>query len=195
MAVTDLNDLSDEVLMKRYGKGNSLAFELLYQRHKAPLFRFFLRQLNDRAICEELYQDVWSKVISNRKNYKDTAKFTTWLYTIARNRLTDYFRTTVNSNNIVQSSNEDLNCNDSKELVCDMHPERIVESEDASNKLKELVTNLPTQQREAFILKYEGGFNHSDIAKITGQKQETIKSQVRYALNKLKAGLFGGAHE
>ena len=196
MTLSDFEGLSDELLMKRYGEGNTAAFDLLYQRHKGPLFRFTLRQVPNRSIAEELYQDVWSKVIANRQDYHVSAKFTTWLYTIARNRVIDYFRVigkvpdaTIIEDDVAVSDGE------VQHLVCEHRPELIVESEQAAAQLKSLVKDLPPQQREAFLLKYESGFNHRDIAEITGQKEETIKSQVRYALNKLKLGLFGGQHE
>ena len=193
MTVAELDSLSDESLMKRYGQGNMSAFEILYGRHKAPLFRFVFRQVNDRALSEELYQDVWAKVIAQRSDYHVSSKFTTWLYTIARNRVIDFYRTQGK-----YSANIDLQDASSAEedaLICDHRPELVLESEKAADHLKKMIADLPADQREAFLLKYEGGFNHRAIAEITGQKEETIKSQVRYALGKLKAGLFGGNHE
>lgn len=196
MTIIEIDRLSDEVLMKRYSKGNAAAFERLYQRHKGPLFRFVLRQVSDQATAEELFQDIWSKIIAQRNEYHVTAKFTTWLYTIARNRIIDHYR--VNGKSIQNTSlNDETDIDDLQleTLMCDQRPELILESQKAAEKLKALVSKLPQQQREAFLLKYDGGFNHRDIAEITGQKEETIKSQVRYALKKLKLGLFGGNHE
>ena len=197
MAIADLDSLSDESLMKRYGQGNMTAFEILYGRHKGPLFRFVLRQVSERSEAEELFQDIWSKVISQRTDYHVSAKFSTWLYTIARHRVIDFYR--VSSNQIkylVQDSQSENNLGDEHTQGIDdsASPEVLLDSEKTYAQLKSIVGNLPDEQREAFILKYESGFNHRDIAEITGQKEETIKSQVRYALNKIKVGLFGGNH-
>lgn len=198
MVVKELEELSDESLMKRYGEGNARAFEMLYQRHKGPLYRFLLRQLSDRATVDELFQDVWSKLIAQRSDYHVSAKFSTWLYTLARNRVIDHYRVQGKRDSLSFSLDDDSFGEVSEggqQLVCEHRPELVLESDKAAAKLKLLVQQLPPSQREAFVLKHDAGFNHRDIAEITGHKEETIKSQIRYAINKLKQGLFGGHHE
>src|SRR5690349_7212789 len=83
---------TDETLMTLYRAGDALAFETLYARHKAPLYRYFLRQCGVAATAEELYQDVWMNLIRARERYEPRAKFTTYLYRLAHNRLVDYYR-------------------------------------------------------------------------------------------------------
>jgi len=83
---------SDEALMLAYAAGEAEAFEPLYARHRGPLFRFILRQVRVQATAEELFQDVWQKVITARERYRPEAKFSTWLYQVATNRLTDHWR-------------------------------------------------------------------------------------------------------
>src|SRR5262245_13104032 len=83
---------SDETLMLRYRDGDATAFEILYARHKAPLYRFMLRGCRDRAVCEELFQEVWIGLIEARVRYEVQAKFRTWLYQMARNRVIDHLR-------------------------------------------------------------------------------------------------------
>src|SRR5262245_17885079 len=82
----------DEELMLAYRDGNSGAFETLYTRHRGRLFRFVLRSVKTRAAAEELYQEAWMRVIEARSRYTPQAKFTTWLFTIAHNLLTDHWR-------------------------------------------------------------------------------------------------------
>ncbi|MGH8709213.1 MAG: sigma-70 family RNA polymerase sigma factor, partial [Burkholderiales bacterium] len=82
----------DEELMLAYGEGDAGAFDTLYARHKGPLYRFVSRSLRDRGVAEELYQEIWMRVIEARGRYTVQAKFTTWLYTIAHNRLRDHWR-------------------------------------------------------------------------------------------------------
>src|SRR5512132_2946022 len=82
----------DEQLMLAYREGDAGAFEELYRRHKGGLYRFVLRSVRDRAVAEELYQEIWMRAIEARGRYEVQAKFTTWLYTIAHNRLVDHWR-------------------------------------------------------------------------------------------------------
>src|SRR4029077_19590021 len=83
---------ADEELMLAYGGGDAGAFEVLYRRHRGPLYRFLLRQVNDAATAEELFQDVWMRVIDSRERYEPRAKFTSWVYAMAHNRLMDHYR-------------------------------------------------------------------------------------------------------
>src|SRR5512138_1572570 len=81
---------ADETLMLAYRDGDAGAFDRLYARHKGPVYRYLRRHAQDQA--DELAQDVWIRVIHAREGYDVRAKFTTWLYTIAHNRLMDHFR-------------------------------------------------------------------------------------------------------
>lgn len=91
VSIQKIND-KDSQLMRAYAKGDSAAFEVLYRKHKDALYRFFLRQCGNQSRAEELYQDVWLRVINARDSYEHKAKFTTWLYRIAHNILIDHFR-------------------------------------------------------------------------------------------------------
>ena len=86
-----VDDISDEHLMLGYSRGDADAFEVLYQRHKGPLYRFIMRQCGP-VHADELYQDIWLNVIKSRLRYKIKATFKTWLYQIARNRIIDHYR-------------------------------------------------------------------------------------------------------
>src|SRR5947207_12800383 len=82
----------DEQLMLAYRDGNAAAFETLYLRHRGRLFRFVLRSVKSRATAEELFQEIWMRVIEARERYAPQARFTTWLYTIAHHRMVDHWR-------------------------------------------------------------------------------------------------------
>jgi DNA-directed RNA polymerase specialized sigma24 family protein len=94
IAAAAMDSPADETLMRAYRDGDGRAFEALYTRHKGGTYRYFLRHVDgDRATADELHQDVWLRVIGSRDRYEPTAKFSTWLYTLARHRLIDHWRT------------------------------------------------------------------------------------------------------
>src|SRR5258706_8729822 len=86
------NDPGDEDLMMAYAAGDAAAFDALYQRHKGGVYRYLVRHCGNAGTADELFQDVWMNVIRVRATYEPTAKFTTWLYRIAHNRLIDHWR-------------------------------------------------------------------------------------------------------
>lgn len=179
---------NDEVLMLAYGKGDMAAFETLYKRHKDPLLRFFCRQTQSQSLAEELFQDVWAKVIGQRTTYKPDAKFTTWLYTVARHRLIDHYRRQGAAPDWLEQEEE-------HPAPVNTQAEHRLTLVQKHQWLKQQVELLPAAQREAFVLKYDAGFNEQDIAAITGVEQQAIKSRIRYAINKLKASVWGGEDE
>ena len=82
----------DSALMLRYRDGDVAAFEALYRRHKDPLYRYLVRLSSNRDTAEDVFQEVWSKIIKARRNYRPTAKFTTFLYRVAHNCFIDHIR-------------------------------------------------------------------------------------------------------
>lgn len=182
--------VSDEELMLRYGAGDAAAFDILYGRHKGGVYRYLLRQLREPALAEELLQDVWLKLINARNRYTVQAKFSTWLYRIAHNRLIDHVRRQGN-HEIVS-----LDCNDAGEdppiqLADDpaRTPEARQWAEQQLARVVQLVETLPAAQREAFLLHHEGDLGVDAIAEATGVNRETAKSRLRYAFEKLRKGL------
>ena len=92
LARVDGLEASDEALMLAYAGGDAMAFEQLYARHRTRLYRFLLRQLRDGALADDLFQDIWQRVIAARAGWTPDATFSSWLYRIAHNRLADHWR-------------------------------------------------------------------------------------------------------
>src|SRR5688500_16225763 len=90
----DMGVIDDSALMLRYRDGDMRAFEILYARHKGPLYRYLQRLCRDRDVANDLFQEVWSKVIASRERYEVRAQFNTFLFRIAHNCAIDYFRRT-----------------------------------------------------------------------------------------------------
>ncbi|NVJ60618.1 MAG: RNA polymerase sigma factor [Gammaproteobacteria bacterium] len=184
---------SDEQLMSQYCEGSSQAFEILYGRHKGGLFRYFLRHCSSRDIAEELFQDVWIKIVNARQSYEQSAKFTTFLYRVAHNRLIDYYRHLGSAQYAMRTDG------DNQEMVENADGSesttRLLENEEQSRALKEAINNLPNEQREALLMQQEGHLSLAEIADIVGTSRETIKSRLRYAMQKLREQLGDTTNE
>lgn len=186
------DEVTDEQLMELYRDGDAGSFDVLYHRHKGGMFRFLLRQCKDKGVAEELFQDVWSNIIRSRERYQPTAKFSTFLYQIAHNRLVDHIRKQPEL--VLSLDAEDDDAISLVELIpadTGSQPEIIVERKRLIERLAEQIEGLPTLQREAFLLREEAGLSLEEIAGATGVTPETAKSRLRYAVAKLRDGLRG----
>src|SRR6185295_5100635 len=148
-------DATDEDLMLSYRDGDAGSFDVLYARHKGGVYRYLLRQCREPAAAEELFQDVWMNLIRARAGYTVQAKFTTYLYRLAHNRLIDHYRK--HGQAVVTSFDaedgpvvEDLVDESARSPDTDYDVKRQAE------ELLRLVAELPAPQREAFLLQQEG---------------------------------------
>jgi len=174
----------DEELMLAYAAGDAAAFDALYARHRGAVFRYLRRQAGNAAIAEEIFQDVWLRLIDARASYAPRAKFTTWLFTIAHNRLMDHFRANARSALV----SYDDNPIDDVAADTPRPDESLARKQDAA-RLLAAIEALPAAQREAFLLQQEGELSLEEIATVTGVNRETAKSRLRYAMGKLRAEL------
>ena len=165
--------------MLQYQAGDASAFDTLYDKYRGDMYRFLLRQF-DRATAEELYQDVWMKLIQARQGYRPTASFRTWLYTITHNRVRDHYRRQRTS------PLADSDCD-----IDTRSPDRIAQHQQALTALHQGIGLLPHEQREAFLLKEESGLSLEEIAAVMGASRESTKSRLRYAVRKLREHLQG----
>jgi RNA polymerase sigma-70 factor (ECF subfamily) len=176
-------EAGDEQLMLAYREGDAGAFEALYKRHKGALYRFVLRSIRDRATAEELYQEIWMRVIEARGRYEIQAKFTTWLFTIAHNRLVDHWRK--RGLTLVSLDQEESGQAEPPAGAAN-DPLRQLEGREKLARFAHALEALPPAQREAFLLHEEAGMNVAGIAHATGASAEAAKSRLRYARSKLK---------
>ena len=177
----DRDNRTDEQLMAGYRDGDASAFEPLYQRYRTSLYNYLMRSCGNKAIADELFQDSWTSLINARQTYRETAKFSTYLFRIAHNKLIDHYRR--HSKAAIDSYETDLIDNSSHS------PEDTISAQQQHGKFIELLKQLPEAQRETFLLKEETGLGLEDIARITESNVETIKSRLRYAIKRLKAGM------
>ena len=174
-----MREISDEKLMQQYAKGNAKAFDELYARHRTPLYRYFNRQVNDAATANDLYQGAWEKIIKARGKYRPTSPFTAWMYRIAHNHLVDHYRA---AKPAVRTEMETLTDKQAEPA------ELAIDGQQRQN-LQEKIATLPPEQRNTLLLKLETGLKMEEIATVTGASRETVKSRLRYAVDKLKRSL------
>lgn len=176
----------DQVLMLQYASGNARAFELLYSKHKGPLYRYFVRQIYDNQLAEDLYQETWSRVIKAAANYQAKAKFTTWLYRIAHNLIIDHVRAKKPESSFSDTFEDEQETEFVASCLSES-PEQLLQQQKKALLLKDCVKDLPQVQQEAFLLNIEMGFTAATIADIAGATVEATKSRLRYANKGLKA--------
>jgi RNA polymerase sigma-70 factor (ECF subfamily) len=175
---------TDEALMLAWAAGDAQAFETLYGRHKGPLYRFLRRQVRDGALADELFQDIWQKVIVARTAWRPEAAFSTWLYRIAHNRLTDHWRAA--RHRPAAPADAELRL----EAIPDPEtPERTLSDFEQRRRLQRALEELPEEQRAVLLLRLEQELTLEQIGEITGAGRETVKSRLRYAMDKLRARL------
>jgi RNA polymerase sigma-70 factor (ECF subfamily) len=171
----------DVRLMLRYRDGDAAAFDALYNRHKDGLYRYLLGLCLDAATAEDLFQEAWGKLIAARHRYRPTARFSTYLYRVAHNCFVDHYRRRRH-----RGREEDA---DAVALTAaEGDPGREAERALARARLQLLLAELPPEQRDAFLLREEGGLSVAEIAEATGVGTETAKSRLRYAYRKLREG-------
>lgn len=179
--------VEDSELFARFARGDTRAFDVLYARHRLPLFNFLLRQSGRRRTeVEEVFQETWLKVIHNAERFDASQPFTPWLFRIARNCLVDRWRHLAAVESIHVSDDIAMSGAGSDGLH---RPERRLASDTIRERWTNALAGLPAVQREAVLLKLEGNFSVAEIAAVTGEGRETIKSRLRYATAKLREQL------
>lgn len=172
----------DSALMLRYSDGDVAAFETLYRRHNDALYRYLLRLCQHRSSAEDVFQEVWSKIVRARESYRPTAKFTTFLYRVAHNCFIDHVRRNKRHNHVADVEP------DTQPDPADL-PETETERSLARRRLDAALMELPDEQRDVFLLREEAGLSLDQIAAVTNTNRETAKSRLRYAVGKLRAAV------
>lgn len=181
----------DAALLRRYRQGDAEAFALLYGRHRLGLFRFLCGLCGDPTLAEEIFQDTWLSLIRSQSLQREAVLFKTWLYQIARNRLIDHWRKTGRQQGKHEAFDEQLH-----DQPCgDADPERQLSLTRDQERLQAALDDLPAEQREVFLLRAHGDLQLHEIAELTRTPAETVKSRLRYALQKLRRLLADPAAE
>jgi RNA polymerase sigma-70 factor (ECF subfamily) len=182
---------TDEELMAEFQQGNLLAFETLYARYKSPIFGFLCRLCANRDLAEELHQETFLRLVRGKDSYHFGAKFATWLYSIARNQVVDAKRREKYRRHasLDQPAQEDGAALRDRIADTGPTPDRESIAKKLQGDLEKALAALPEDQREVFCLREYSGLKFQEIAEVTGAKEGTVKSRMRYALEALQASL------
>lgn len=173
--------ISDSTLVSQYIQGNEYSLELLIKRHKQRLFSFIYSKVQDKDITEDIFQDTFIKVIRTLKkgNYNEEGKFLPWVMRIAHNLVIDYFR---KSNRMPTFKNTDEF--DIFSVLGDgsLNAEKQIIKEQIHNDVKELINELPEEQKEVLVMRMYKDMSFKEISENTGVSINTALGRMRYAL-------------
>lgn len=197
VALTSREEITDEALMARYQGGDAGALATLVRRHKTTLYNFILRQVRHPMVAEDLVQDVFVRIVHRAGEYKHEARFSTWVYAIARNISIDHLRKMAlrRHPSLDQPSSADATERGQTlgERTADGRPSASVDRAAIGGELGVRITRaveeLPPDQREVFLLRQLAQIPFREIADIVGASENTVKSRMRYALERLQAAL------
>jgi RNA polymerase sigma-70 factor (ECF subfamily) len=186
---------SDEHLMLAFKAGDARAFGTLVGRHRQAVYLFILRYVGHRHRAEDLLQETWLKVVRSSTDYEPRARFTTWVYTIARNVCVDSsrketYRKAESLDAPVGPDGEGASLGDHLPDGVGPSPEREAHNLKLRPVLSAALLSLPAEQREVFLLREYQGLGFKEVAEVTQVNENTVKSRMRYALEGLRRRLL-----
>lgn len=182
------NETSDEVLIGRFQQGDNYAFDLLVKRYKDPLINFIYRFLGSQTDAEDVLQETFLRLYKNKHYYKEIAKFSTWIYTIAGNlaktELRKRKRRTLFSINQFGGEDKDYDIPDNSN-----NPEQDTNTQITDEIIQASIERLSAKFKEVIILRDIQGFSYEEIAEMLQVPLGTVKSRVNRARLKLQEDL------
>ena len=184
---------TDDQLMRAFAAGDAQAFETLYARHQAALYRFVRRLLGRAAStqADEVFQDTWLRAIQARHTWRPQgAAWRTWLFTLAHNRAVDCLRK--EGREISLEGEEDSPPWEPEAAPWSGWPAARSDAEDrafwraAGQRLLDCLEGLPLPQKTVFLLHHEDGLPVDELARALEVGFETAKTRLRYAMSKLR---------
>jgi RNA polymerase sigma-70 factor (ECF subfamily) len=193
---------SDTDLMIAFAAGDEAAFDELVERHHIPLINFFFKMVWDRHVAEDLSQEVFVKLHCHRQGYQPRAKFTTFLYRVARNCAVDYLRRHKHERGAVSlDAPVESGSSLQDQLVGDgADPTVETQHRELGDSIRDALATLPEEHRTVFVLSEVQGLKYAEISEVLDVPVGTIKSRMHNATKRLRdalvrAGVVSGEHE
>lgn len=188
------SEVTDEALMIRFQSGERSAFVLLVKRYQGPLYNFALRHLRTPGAAEEVVQDAFVRVVQSAGDFKHEARFSTWVFTIVRNLCIDQIRKRAlrkhpSLDEARRGEEGDGPTLGEQTADSKADVERAATAGEIRERVMAAVDKLPDEQREVFLLREVSNLPFKEIAEIVGVPENTVKSRMRYALERLQEAL------
>lgn len=180
--------------MTAFQAGDIKAFDELVRRHEKPLWNFIRRSVGERSVAEDLLQELFLRVVKRAGDWRPTARVSTWLYTLARNLCIDYARR--------QKHRQAISLHSPRSSADELGPPMLdrmaggdrgaqvaVEVRELGAQIEAAIASLPVEQREVFLMREVLELPFAEIAIATGASEPTVKSRMRYALERLREAL------
>lgn len=177
--------ISDEELINSYLEGEENCLRTLITRHKARVFSSIYYLVKDRCLAEDLFQETFIKVINSLKagRYQEKGKFAAWVVQIATNLVRDYYRKIERLPQIVDSEGETY----LRYIpLAEEDAEQRIVVEETTEIVKNLIQQLPQEQREVLVLRHYSEMSFKEIAELTGVSTNTALARMRYALGNMR---------
>jgi len=175
---------SDSDLLVQYRNGRVQALEQLVERYRRPLFGFILNMMSRREEADDVFQEVWFRVIKSLDRYRDE-KFLSWLFRIARNLMIDRYRKRKPLVSLEGENQQGIALEDAIPDARRVASEQVAQR-DVARRIAAAVASLPAEQKEVFLMRMEGEFSFKDIAGIQCVSINTALARMQYALGKLR---------
>jgi RNA polymerase sigma-70 factor (ECF subfamily) len=191
--------VTDEDLMEAFREGDAKAFETLLGRHERGVLNFVYRMVGDREQANDLTQETFLRVVKRASSYSRKAKFTTWLYTIARYQSIDALRKRKHRRH--PSLDQPRGSDQEGQTLMERLPGRSDDGFDRTDaaqiaaRVEAAIGALSDEQREVFVMREFKRLPFKEIAGVVGVSENTIKSRMRYALENLRLALADYAED
>jgi RNA polymerase sigma-70 factor (ECF subfamily) len=175
--------MCDKELVSEYIKGNQACFSVLMERHKSKVFSYIYMMVKDRAASEDLFQDVFIKVIHTLKTgkYNEEGKFLPWVMRISHNLVIDYFRKEKKMPKVGNSGKDDFDIFRVIRITDQNVEDRMIRDQ-AGQEVRRLINRLPKEQKEVLLMRHYGELSFNEIAEQTNVSINTALGRMRYAL-------------
>jgi len=184
----ELNELTDDELVRLYMEGNCSAFDIILKRYKSKVFTYLTYTLNSQETAEDFFQEVFMRIVVRIKNggYTENGKFSNWIMRIVHNMVIDHFRQTNKGIDVVSSDEYENDILNDPEVAINENREQELIDQQLLSDVKNLIHLLPDNQREVLIMRYYDDMSFKEIAERTNCSINTALGRMRYALINLK---------